>query len=321
VGRLATLEDAMGRLSDARDRDLKSVVPPDTINDLVERVTKVERRLSEANDIKNVVKTIKSSSDGLNVPALVGSLVDSALDRYSKDVLARPDFALYTAGGRVIPSLTSRTYEVRPSGLGSRMLAALTGMGVIRGRPPVTALHPDTNVGSCWPFSGSAAQLGILLSRRVVVSDVTIEHASKDVALDVSSAPRDFELWGVVEDDADVRRLKEYRAELEARKRAQQFTGEEDPTLASLPPSPNHVLLAVGTYDAHATRHIQTFPVVPDTRSLNIPVSVVVLRILGTHGNPAFGCLYRVRVGGVEPAASSASCSAEHAVCTDDDDP
>jgi hypothetical protein len=301
-GQLDSVADSLRATSDERDKERREVrrlldglsaVEKDVaqLGDNFARVTRdVEMAVAASNEQRKTVK-IQPSDD----VELINTLIDSALERYSKDILAQPDFALYTAGARIIPSLTSRTYEVRPKGLGSRMLASLTGMGVIRGRPPVTAIHPDTSVGSCWPFSGTTAQLGILLSRRVVVSDVTIEHASKDVAFDVSSAPQDFELWGVVEDDADVRKLKEYRSALEARQ--QQDGGDErDAALASS--SPNHVLLAKGSYDANESRHIQTFSALDSTRSLDLPVSVVILRILNTHGNPAFGCLYRVRVGG-----------------------
>jgi hypothetical protein len=38
-----------------------------------------------------------NAAEGQNVTAVISSLVDSALLRYSKDVLARPDYALYTS--------------------------------------------------------------------------------------------------------------------------------------------------------------------------------------------------------------------------------
>lgn len=254
--------------------------------------------------------TIKTA-DGQNVSAIVSSLVDAALLRYSKDVLARPDYALFTAGARVIRSLTSTTYEPHPVGAGRRALAWVTGTHAPRGRPPVTALHPDNSPGACWPFEGQQGQLGIHLSRRVVPSDITIEHASVDVALDgeVASAPREFELWGVVESAEDMRKLAEYRRhEHEARKAAAEATDGEhdldDILPASIPPTPNHILIANGVYDATSSSPLQTFPVTPAARQLGIPVEVVVLRILSNYGEKQYTCLYRVRVSGTTEAMS-----------------
>ncbi|KDE03051.1 hypothetical protein MVLG_06440 [Microbotryum lychnidis-dioicae p1A1 Lamole] len=248
-----------------------------------------------------------------NVAALVSSLVDSALLRYSKDVLARPDYALFTAGGRVVRTLTSPTYEANPLGASRRALAWVTGTAGPRGRPPVTALHPDNAPGSCWPFAGSRGQLGIQLSRSIVPSDVTIEHVSIDVSLDgtVASAPREFEVWGVVESRSDIDRLARYRYEqLEARRKAEvqgddEARGFELEPPTSIPPTPDHILLAIGSYDAASPAPIQTFPVTPMARQLAIPVQVVVLKVLTNHGESAYTCLYRVRVGGTSTTISA----------------
>lgn len=98
------------------------------------------------------------------------------------------DFALYSAGGRVIPSITSDTFEQPIPRWGG-----LLKPKVILGRPPATALVPDVNVGNCWPFAGAKGQLGIKLARRVHVSDITIEHAAREVSFDMAAAPRDIE--------------------------------------------------------------------------------------------------------------------------------
>ncbi|GAA5834008.1 hypothetical protein JCM11251_003591 [Rhodosporidiobolus azoricus] len=267
------------------------------------------------------------SSDGQNVTAIISSLVDTALIRYSKDVLARPDYALYTAGGRVIRSLTSPTYEPHPLSAARSVLAWVTGTSAPRGRPPVTALHPDTSPGSCWPFAGQHGQIGIQLSRRVVPSDISIEHISREVALDgdVSSAPRDFEVWGIVEGEEDVFKLAQYRQQqLEAKRAARENGGatslEDDlnngligSEPASLPPSANHILLAAGAYDPSAPSPIQSFPVTGAARHLGIPVDVVVVKVLSNHGESAYTCLYRVRVSGTTEAQVAGTSSSARA--------
>ncbi|GJN87213.1 hypothetical protein Rhopal_000158-T1 [Rhodotorula paludigena] len=263
------------------------------------------------------------SSDGQNVTAVISSLVDSALLRYSKDVLARPDYALYTAGGRVIRSLTSETYDPHPLGVARSALAWVTGSAVPRGRAPVTALHPDTSPGSCWSFAGQHGQLGVLLSRRIVPTDITLEHISRDVALDgdVRSAPKDFEVWGIVDGAEHVAKVAQFRQEQLATKRAARDAGASsldedlaslDAAPASLPPSANHLLLAAGTYDPSAPSPVQSFPVTSAARQLGIPVQVVVVKVLSNHGESAYTCMYRVRVSGsTEAQLDAASQPAE----------
>jgi hypothetical protein len=232
---------------------------------------------------------------GTDLHAVVNEIVEAALLRYTKDVIARADFALYTAGARVVPALTTATYEVQPSGVLRRLLGVPFGVGVIRGRPPVVALHPDTHVGACWSFAGTMAQLGVRLSRTINVDAVVLEHAAPELVADRGSAPADFEVWGEVADREAAMRLATARAngDLDA-------TSDGQVLVSALPPSPNHVLLVAGRYDAStsASTHIQTFEVPAPVKRLELPVGVVILRILGLHGDTGPGCLYRFRTLG-----------------------
>lgn len=150
---------------------------------LEERVGSVEGGVKEALDLgKNAIKagdtnsgwwnklstkkgtqsiTIKST-DGQDITSLLTSLITSAISLNSKDTLARPDYALHSGGARVIPSLTSDTYTLRPKNLRSQILSILTGSGsgYAIGRPPVWALHPDLTNGLCWPFKGGGRSVG-----------------------------------------------------------------------------------------------------------------------------------------------------------------
>ena len=164
------------------------------VKNLKEMIGSLPRHLPAAS---SGVKTPPSSSitlkstKGEDVTGLLQDLVDAALLRYSKDTLARPDYALFSAGGRVVPSITSDTLVMRTA---SKFGRVVLGRKDIEGRSPATALHPDNSVGACWPFKGSQGQLGVLLNRRVVITDITLEHAAKDLALDMSSAPKEVEV-------------------------------------------------------------------------------------------------------------------------------
>jgi hypothetical protein len=155
----------------------------------------VDSKLASHQPASSSPPSSSSSSDPQISTSLLQTLIDSALLKYSKDTLARTDFALYTAGGRVIPSITSDTYEISTASSPSFFDRLIPGKskGSITGRPPVTALHPDTNLGNCWPFKGASGQLGVLLARPAVVRAVTVEHAAREVSLDMAAAPRDVE--------------------------------------------------------------------------------------------------------------------------------
>lgn len=251
-----------------------------------------QQKVNEKQGSKHASPSSIKLSSGQNVNSIVSTLIDEALSKYSKDVLGKPDFALYTAGGRVIPSLTSPSYEIRPSTLSGSLLAKLTGSGIIRGKAPVTALHHDISTGQCWAINGPSGQLGILLSRRIYPLDITVEHASKDVALDVTSAPKNFEAWGIISDPHD----------LEERISSSSQEDHADEAISSLKEGENKIgnmiRLVKGAYDVEASNNIQTFEVDESVQRSRIPISAVVFKILDNHGNEHLSCLYRVRVGG-----------------------
>ena len=248
----------------------------------------------------------KHPADAMDLDTVRG-LIDAALAKYSADEIARADYAQYTAGARVIPQLTSPTHEVRVNGPDVHGIFSMlhhlvplptwfggkggSAVHTVRGRMPVVALHHDTAPGMCWPFAGSQGQLGIQLVRRIHVTAVTIDHVPGVLAVDgMASAPRDMEVWGVVETDEERRRVARWR-------RAQSHTNAElDPS--PVPPSPAHVYLGSFSYDTRASAAIQTFPV--SAPGLDVGFRAVQLNVLSNHGQRDFTCLYRVRVHGEE---------------------
>ena len=252
--------------------------------------------------------TIKST-DGQDVTSLIGHLVDSAVSQYGKDTIARPDFALHSSGAKTIPSLTSPTFEIRPSNIRSQLVGLVTGNGYAIGRPPVTALHHELHNGHCWPFAGTEGQLAVALAAPVYISDVTIDHVAKEVAFDMRSAPRDMEVWGMVEGKDNIAKVKTWQAEkaarkAEARKLAKEQgvpfveDGDDVPYPKTLPRSPQYIRIANFTYDIHSPRHIQSFPVDKAIRDLGVDFGIVVLRIMSNWGRDEYTCLYRLRVHG-----------------------
>ncbi|PKI84235.1 hypothetical protein MVES_001433 [Malassezia vespertilionis] len=242
--------------------------------------------------------------------ASVRTLIDAAIAQYAADQIARADFAQYSAGGRVIPTLTSPTHEMRMGGadvfsvssflrsfiplppLGGRSSSSYT----VRGRMPVVALHHDNAPGMCWPFSGTHGQLGIQLVRKIHVEAVTVDHISNVLALDgLASAPRDMEVWGILDTEEERRQLVRWRRERQATQWQRESTQEPTP----VPPSPSHVFLGSFRYDiSRGAPPVQTFPITLEAASLPLAFRVVQLNVLSNHGLRDFTCVYRVRVHG-----------------------
>ncbi|KAG7451264.1 uncharacterized protein BT62DRAFT_984448 [Guyanagaster necrorhizus] len=246
---------------------------------------------------------------GLTIKSSDGQDVTKLVEQLDKDTIAKPDFALHSGGARIIPSLTSPTFEIRPRTLRGQVFGTITGDGYAIGRPPITALHHESHNGHCWPFAGSSGQLAVVLAAPAYIKEISIDHVAKEVAFDMRSAPRRMEVWGLVEGRENIVKVGEWKAE-KARLRAEALGRgeivEEEEYPKTLPKLPMYVRIAAFDYNIYAPNHVQTFPVLDEIQDLGVDFGIVVLRILSNWGRDEFTCLYRFRVhgerlGGVPP--------------------
>ncbi|OAQ33176.1 hypothetical protein K457DRAFT_53150, partial [Linnemannia elongata AG-77] len=173
----------------------------------------------------------------------------------------KPDYALHSAGGRIIPRLTSPNYfhYVEPTllgRLGARFFVPLPR----REKPAEKAIEPDMHAGECWAMDGQEGQLAVRLARKIVITEVTIEHADPSVVLDLGSAAREIEIWG-----------------LRGRDDAAPVTNID----GDAPEKP---------------KSRQTFSI-PLSKQI-VPSVGAVFRIKSNWGHPKMTCIYRVRVHG-----------------------
>jgi SUN domain-containing protein 1/2 len=251
------------------------------------------------------------SSDGQDVSSIIGHLVDSAVSQYGKDNVARADYALHSSGAKTIPSLTSPTFEIRPSSIRGHLVGLVTGNGYAIGRPPVTALHHELHNGHCWPFKGTEGQLAVALAAPTYIDAVTIDHVAKEVAFDMRSAPREMEVWGMVEGKDNVGKVRKWLVEKRTRREAAKKLAKvkkvpfvedprdmEIPLPRTLPKSPQYIRIANFTYNIHSPQYIQTFPVDEEIRELGVDFGIVVLRVKSNWGRDEYTCLYRFRAHG-----------------------
>lgn len=189
----------------------------------------------------------------------VHRIVKQALQRYSEDRIGMVDYALESGGASVISTRCSETYETKTA------LLSLFGIPLwYHSQSPRVILQPDVHPGNCWAFQGPQGFAVVRLSARIRPTAVTLEHVPKALSPNstISSAPRDFAIFGFDED-------------------LQQ----------------EGTLLGTFTYDQDG-EPIQTFYF----QALKMATyQVVELRILTNWGHPEYTCIYRFRVHG-EPA-------------------
>ncbi|XP_077491123.1 uncharacterized protein LOC144101785 isoform X2 [Amblyomma americanum] len=197
-----------------------------------------------------------------DAPAMndVTRVVKEMLAKYDADKTGLPDYALESAGGSVVNTRCTETY----SNGGRRYY--MFGLPIWTfTRSPRDAITPGMHPGECWAFRGSQGHLVIKLSQRIRVTAISVEHIARSLVSSghTSSAPRDFQIWGLEsETDSSGRLLGSY------------------------------------TYDADGDT-LQYFIVQTPEPAI---YDYVEMKILSNHGNLDYTCLYRLRVHG-EPAS------------------
>ncbi|GJJ77144.1 hypothetical protein EMPS_09503 [Entomortierella parvispora] len=292
------------------------------VQDLEHKLEHVQRILERL----EVGNTGPSEPDHLRAPLFkpnifstleTKAITDMIEEALGADIVAKPDFALYSVGGRVLPHLTfANLVQLRQptllGRLGGRFL--VPPPTVLESKSPEKALQPSVFAGECWAFQGDHGQLGIQLSRRITVTDVTIEHVDHRAALDIGSAPRHIEIWRLTE-PGPRRSAPPQSSSFEMHPPPPQHqnskeTGKTVP-LSSIKgiwrngnaPVPGATLLTSFEYqiknntDGNVKR-VQTFSI-PERKQDEISTGIVV-RVLSNWGHAKHTCLYRVRVHGLE---------------------
>ena len=292
---LSKVQSTVDRLQDwIRRVETSTDATPQMIRDLEKKMVALHAAESKA----------RASKGPKEVTPIIAQYVEDMMLRTLKDRIGLTDFAIYSGGGRIIPSLTSPTYELP---LRRSWIPFFGGPSGPQARPPVTALVPDLNVGSCWPLRGTNGTLGVYLTRHVHITSFTIDHASKDVVYDITPAPKHVRVWGVVDGADNLAKLAAHREELSIRKEVGTLNEDEveemeesRPPYSSLPPALEFVRLGKFEYDINASDNVQTFQVPDRIKDLGIDYGVVLFDVRSNWGHPGYTCLYRVRVHGTQ---------------------
>ncbi|PMD35914.1 hypothetical protein L207DRAFT_515658 [Hyaloscypha variabilis F] len=160
-------------------------------------------------------------------------------------------------------------------------------------KAPETALTRWEEHGDCWCSPSSSADgfgtsLGVIMANTIHPDQVVVEHISPSAALEPGAAPREMELFALIDTTSDT-----YN-ELKALSESVFGTDEE----ISLPYG--WVRIASFTYDKESTQNVQSFPVQLDMKALRASTNKIIVRSKNNWGGEKVGytCIYRVRLHG-----------------------
>ncbi|PNS16066.1 hypothetical protein CAC42_4467 [Sphaceloma murrayae] len=188
-------------------------------------------------------------------------------------------------GAVIDPYLSSPTYHHPQPNILATLFTYLPFTSVPGPNPPVTALMPWQETGDCWCAATSTtqgqAQLAALVVAPIDPSALVVEHVPAMSTLDIASAPREMEVWGLP--SATILKAP--------------TLNDKDRKGDCVGPEPEEgkgwTCLGRAAYDLHAQNWVQTFPLDGQGQM----VAKVVVRALGNWGAKRT-CFYRVRLLG-----------------------
>ncbi|XP_061411263.1 LOW QUALITY PROTEIN: SUN domain-containing protein 1-like [Lethenteron reissneri] len=187
----------------------------------------------------------------------VQHIVQDALRLYSADRIGQVDYALESAGGSILSTRCTETYETKTA------MVSFFGLPIWHlSQSPRVIIQPDVNPGNCWPFRGTYGYVVVQLSATIRPTAFSLEHVPRSLSPTgaVSSAPRDFAVYGLESEDQE-----------------------------------EGLMLGRYNYDQDGEA-IQTFPVQEEMGDTTF--RIVELRVFSNWGHPEYTCLYRFRVHG-----------------------
>lgn len=226
-----------------------------TIHQQIERLRSdvIEAKAKSSSTNKEVNKDLLMIREGLRASQDEVKKLKAELKLYNADKTGLMDFAY---GGRVISIRDTETYESEGVAFfGFR----LCGGSYLERRILESSVLP----GECWPIKGQDGVAVIELVESILVTRISVEHASKQLLPDNSwtSAPKEFSLTGIPEED---------------------------------PNGNSHHFFGRFVYSSTGPE-VQTFFV--QNLSKN-PFRIVEFRVYSNHGHPDITCVYRVRIHG-----------------------
>ena len=202
-------------------------------------------------------------------------------------------------GAVIDPHLTSPTKRA-PRSLRTWLITRWYSVPLRESLPPAEALGPWDDIGDCWCTpptpSGGKAQLAVILPRKIVPTQLVVEHIPRDATLDIGAAPRGIELWIPIV-DRDKRQAV-------ASASLQKFGEDEESIRLShkkASKSLDYTWVRIGTwrYNIFSSENVQTFNIDFRLEDFRVAVNKVAVRVHSNWGTRDYVCLYRLKLFGL----------------------
>uniref|UniRef100_A0A6P7F1H4 SUN domain-containing protein 1-like n=1 Tax=Diabrotica virgifera virgifera TaxID=50390 RepID=A0A6P7F1H4_DIAVI len=143
--------------------------------------------------IEDTLNSVKRQQEYLE--RNVKSFINEELETFGADKTGQVDFALEASGGKIV--------KLSPDTQSFNLATTVFGIPVCEGsHSPRAMLQADMSPGHCWAIKGSYGGAVVKLIGKVHITAFTLEHISRHMSPtnEVTSAPRDFEVWGLNDD-------------------------------------------------------------------------------------------------------------------------
>ncbi|XP_039250390.2 uncharacterized protein LOC120328062 [Styela clava] len=163
----------------------------------LERIRQNTKRHSSTITLEKIVERPMQSTDEagkIGSEAQVREWIQNELAIYSADRIAQADHALETAGGFIVSTRCSESYQRKTA------LVSLFGIPIYYNvNTPRSVIQASTLPGECWSFKGSEGYIVISLSGAVQPTSFTLEHIPRELSPygKIDSAPKDFHVLGL----------------------------------------------------------------------------------------------------------------------------
>ncbi|XP_030754330.1 SUN domain-containing protein 1-like isoform X2 [Sitophilus oryzae] len=147
--------------------------------------------LYKISEIGNEIKDLRQSQN--NFRQSVQKMVENEINKMYSDKTGRTDFALESAGGRIVQLSPGTENYGQPKN-------SLLGISLCEGmHGPRAMIQTGTSPGECWAFKGSNGGAVIKLLGKIKIDAISLEHISKTISPsgDSTTAPKDFTVWGL----------------------------------------------------------------------------------------------------------------------------
>ncbi|KAL3272440.1 hypothetical protein HHI36_013920 [Cryptolaemus montrouzieri] len=125
--------------------------------------------------------------------AAIKYVVKEELNNFDADKTGKTDFALESAGGRIVRTINTENYGSSVGFLGLTLCEGSNG--------PRAMIQANTAPGECWAFKGSKGVALIKLLGKVRIDAISLEHISSRISPTgrLDTAPREFSVYGLTD--------------------------------------------------------------------------------------------------------------------------